>query len=446
VEEELSLIDILRVLARRWKLIVAVALIPTVVVTGVLLMSKKPTYTSTAMVLVSGARATYSPPNPSEVTDPLANLPSASVVTYQKLAQDPGLAQRTIDQLGLGADPYRMTTSMLNQAVKVTVVNDSNLLQISVTLTDRDKAAAVANAIAQGVVARGESIATPSLSADQSGLTAAYESARIALTAKEQELAALLSKRDSASELTKMRDAVAAQLDGRRTQVQMLGTDVVVQLDGYRTQVQTLGTDIAALRLDLASRRTALVSTPQYLTTTKSITDDQTLLGIAQAASGQSMLDLAKLSMKSQEINPVWQSLSKDVTEDTALITYKTNLKSLYERTIPGLENRMLDLNKRIDAEQQTITTTQLEQDLLTSKFETTKTNYASSLQLQESLLPPVRIVQTAVPADVKDAGGKTTSVAVTFVAALLIGLMAAFLVDYLVTVRASEAQHLAKS
>jgi capsular polysaccharide biosynthesis protein len=312
VDDEVALIDILRVLARRWKLIVAVVLVPTVLVTGCLLAFKKPMYTSTAMVLVSGQRPTVSLQSPDEVTNPLANVASASVVAYRNLARDPGLAQDVINQLGLAGEPFHMTTSLLNEAVSVSVVSDSSLVQIAAKMADRDKAAAVANAVAEGLVARGESIGGSLPSAGDRFLKAAYESAyesaQASLAAKEAELAVLLGKRDSVSELTSVRDMVASELLS------------------YRKQVQTLGTEIAALRLNLAARQSALLGTPQFLTTTKSITDDQTLLDVAQAVSGQSTLDLARLSMTSQEINPVWQSLSGDVTELAASIAYKTSL------------------------------------------------------------------------------------------------------------------------
>jgi len=51
-----------------------------------------------------------------------------------------------------------------------------------------------------------------------------------------------------------------------------------------------------------------------------------------------------------------------------------------------------------------------------------------------------VRVVQQAIPADEKDAGGRSTKVAVTLVAALLLGILLAFLVDYIQTARAAEA------
>jgi len=52
MEDELTLMDVFKVLARRWKLIVAVTLIPTIVVTGALLVIAKSTFTSTAVVMV----------------------------------------------------------------------------------------------------------------------------------------------------------------------------------------------------------------------------------------------------------------------------------------------------------------------------------------------------------------------------------------------------------
>jgi chromosome segregation ATPase len=311
----------------------------------------------------------------------------------------------------------------LASAVKISSVKDSSLIQIDVTLADRDKAALAANALAEGLVARGESISKTSMPAAQQGLKESYDAAESSLQAVEQQLAALYSKRDSVTELTSVRDTVAGQLNT------------------YRAQVQILATEIRALQLNLATKQSALASTHQYLTTTKSITDDQTLLDVAKATSGQSVLDLARLNMTSQQIDPVWQSLTGDVTSLKTDIAYKTSLKALYEQTMPGLESRVLDLNKRIDAENEAITSMQRSKDLLAAKFGLATTNYVSSLKYVEgNPLPPVRLVQRAIPADEKDAGGRAVRLAVTMVAALLLGILLAFLVDYIQTARAAEA------
>jgi len=422
MEDELTLMDVFKVLARQWKLIVAVTLIPTIVVAGALLVLAKPTYTSTAIVMVSDTKPTVNVTSPDQLVDPLVNLPMASVIAYQNLAKDPALSQQVIDKAGLAGAPYNMTARKLASAIKISSPANSGLIQISVTLDDKDKAALAANALAEGLVARGESISKTSLPATQQGLKDAYDSTKSALQAVEQQLAAMYSKRDSVTELTNVRDTILGQLNS------------------YRAQVQTLATDIHAEQLNLATKQSALATTHQYLTTTKSITDDQTLLDVAKATSGQSVLDLARLNMTSQQINPVWQSLTSDVTGLTTDIAYKTNLKALYEKTIPGLESRVLDLNTRIDAENKAITSLQRSKDLLSAEFDLASTNYVSSLKLESNPLPPVRVVQQAIPADEKDAGGRSTKVAITLVAALLLAILLAFLVDYIQTARAAEA------
>jgi capsular polysaccharide biosynthesis protein len=422
MEDELTLMDVFKVLARRWKLIVVVTLIPTIVVAGVLLVFAKPTYTSTAMVIVSDTKPTVTLQDPNQLGATMVTLPTASIVAYQNLAKDPALSQQVIDKAGLAGEPYNMTVAKLASAVKVSSVANSGLIQIDVTLADKDKAALVANALAQGLVALGETIGKTSMPAAQQGLKDVYDSAKSALQAVEQQLAAMYSKRDSVTELTNVRDTILGQLNS------------------YRAQVQTLATDIHAEQLNLATKQSVLATTHQYLTTTKSITDDQTLLDVAKATSGQSVLDLARLNMTSQEINPVWQSLTSDVTGLTTDIAYKTNLKALYEKTIPGLESRVLDLNTRIDAENKAITSLQRSKDLLSAEFDLASTNYVSSLKLESNPLPPVRVVQQAIPADEKDAGGRSTKVAITLVAALLLAILLAFLVDYIQTARAAEA------
>src|SRR5450759_3726651 len=292
MEDELTLMDVFKVLTRRWKLIVAVTLIPTIVVAGVLLVAVRPTFTSTAVVMVSDTSSTVTLQSTDQLGATLVTLPTASVVAYQNLARDPALSQEVIDKAGLAGAPWNMTVSKLASAVKISSVTGSSLIQIGVTLGDKDKAALVANALADGLVARGESISKTPMSTAQQGLKESYDAAKSALQSVEQQLAALNSKRDSVTELTNVRDTILQQLDGYRVQVQ---SDTTLRtLTGYRAQVQSLTTDIRTLQLSLATKQSALVSTHQYLTTTKSTTEDQTLLDVAKATSGQSVLDLAQ--------------------------------------------------------------------------------------------------------------------------------------------------------
>src|SRR5664280_2811909 len=143
MENDLTLMDVIKVLARRWKLIVAVTLIPVIVVTGVLLFVVKPTFTSTATVVV--LQQSLVPQDVSALPTLTANQPVATVATYVNLAQDPSLYLRVIEQLQLSGE----TASTLAQAVKVTSTTDTNIITINVKLGDKDLAAAVANAVAE---------------------------------------------------------------------------------------------------------------------------------------------------------------------------------------------------------------------------------------------------------------------------------------------------------
>src|SRR5450756_2113071 len=327
MEDELTLMDMFKVLARRWKLIVAVTLIPTIVVAGVLLFAIKPTFTSTATVLVSQQSVV---PQQSMVVPqglgPLATLMAsqsvATVATYVNLAQDPSLYRRVIEQLQLSGE----TASSLAQVVKVTSTTDTNIITINVKLGDKDLAAAVANAVAEQLVE----------------------------TAK--------------------------------------GIMVTEQLSNARAYLRPLLVDIPAQQTALAAKRAALVGVPKILATTQSIVNNQTLLDIAKATSNQSVLDLARLSMVSQQVNPLWQSPTSDVSSISADITTEMGLKALCEKIIAQLESPSTD-----DASQS-----------------------------------PIQIERRAVPADEKDAGGRSTTVAVTLVAALMLSILLAFLIDYI--------------
>jgi len=329
MEDEFPLMDVFKVLARRWKLIVAVTLIPTIVVVGVLLVAVKPTFTSTATVLVS--QQSVVPPDLGPLPTLTADQPVATVTTYVSLAQDPELYRRVIEQLQLSGE----TTSTLARAVKVTSTKDTNMIAIDVKLGDKDLAAAVANAVAEQLVERAK------------------------------------------------------------------GLMVAEQLSSYRAYLLPVSVDIQAQQTALAAKRAALVGVPKVLTTMQSIVNNQTLLDVAKATSNQSVLDLAGLSMVSQQINPLWVSLTSDVSSISADITAKTGLKALCERIIAQLESASTDNDSQL----------------------------------------PIQIEQRAVPADEKDAGGRSMTVAVTLIAALLLSILLAFLIDYIQTANAAEAE-----
>jgi len=340
MEDELTLMDVFKVLARRWKLIVAVTLIPTIVVAGVLLLAIKPTFTSTATVWVSQQslvpqQSMVVPQGLGPLATLMANQSVATVATYVNLAQDPSLYRRVIEQLQLSGEPWRLTASTLARAVKVTSSADTNMIAIDVKLGDKDLAAAVANAVAEQLV------------------------------------------------------------EGAK------GIMVAEELNNTRAYLRPLLVDIPAQQTALAAKRAALVGVPKVLVTTQSIVNNQTLLDIAKATSNQSVLDLAGLSMVSQQVNPLWQSLTSDVSSISADITTKTGLKALCEKIIAQLESPSTD-----DASQS-----------------------------------PIQIEQRAVPANQKDAGGRSTTVAVTLVAALFLSILLAFLIDYIQTANAAEAE-----
>jgi len=328
MEDEVTLMDVFKILVRRWKLIVAVTLIPVIVVAGVLLFVVKPTFTSTATVWAS--QKDVVPQDLGQLATLTADRPVATVATYVRLAEEPGLYQRVIQQLQLSGE----TASTLAGAVKVTSVTDTNMITIDVKLGDKDLAAAVANAVAEQLVERAK------------------------------------------------------------------GIIVAEQLSNTRAYLGPLSVDIQAQQSALAAKRAALVGVPKVLVTTQSIVNNQTLMDIAKATSNQSVLDLAGLSMVSQEVNPLWESLTSDVSSISADITAKMGLKALCEKTIAQLGSPSTDNSQS-----------------------------------------PIQIEQRAIPADGKDAAGRVVSVAITLVVALLLSILLAFLVDYVQTARAVEAK-----
>lgn len=416
-----------QVLLRRWRIIVVAVVVGVLATAGFLAGFGRPTFTSSAVVMVSDSSPTVNLQSGDQTANMLITLPKASVVAYQSLARDPALVREAMDKAHVSQVFPDLGVRAFMEDVTVAVIPNTTLIRIDVRLKDQEEAAAAANALADCLVERGTSISQTSMPAAQEELKASYDTSQSAVRAVDQQIAERYSKRDSVTELTTLRDTI------------------LEQMTRYQADVESLATQIQAKALELSSKQTALSHTAQYLVTTKSIADDQTLLDVATQTSGQSVLDLARLNMTSQEVNPLWQSLTTDVTSLQADITYSSSLKSLYEKTIPGLQSRVLDLNKRIDAENDAIAQLKRNKDLLTAEFNLASTNYVSSLKLQENPLPPVRVVQQAVAADEADPRGLVGKLLLAFGASLVAGVGLALAVDYVHVVRgiaASRGDH----
>lgn len=145
MEQEVDLRQIWEIIKKHWLLLVTLPLLAALVSGGISFYVIKPVYQSSTTLIV-GKKATY-------LEEQLAkqllenNVLAANrqlAKTYGEIAKSRTIREQVIAELDLG-----LTTDQLNSKIDVSQVKDTEILEITVTDTDPELAADIANVTVQ---------------------------------------------------------------------------------------------------------------------------------------------------------------------------------------------------------------------------------------------------------------------------------------------------------
>jgi len=138
LEEELDLYEIWQIVVKRWRLILAIPLIATVLSTAVSLFILTPQYqASTTLVVVK-------PTETAQILFHDIQVSRQLVDTYREIAYSATVLNGTLTGLRL---PYSLAE--LREQVAVTAVRNTEIINISATNPDPETARDIANEVAQ---------------------------------------------------------------------------------------------------------------------------------------------------------------------------------------------------------------------------------------------------------------------------------------------------------
>ncbi|MDI6600513.1 MAG: Wzz/FepE/Etk N-terminal domain-containing protein [Thermoanaerobacteraceae bacterium] len=152
MEEEISLKDIIGVLRKRLWLIVLITALSVAVSGIVSYFLIEPTYESYTTLMVGKPRQNYVDPN-APVSYQEVQTNRLLVPTYRELARSRTVLESVIKDQGLN-----ITTEQLRDKVDVSLVGDTEIIQIKVTDKNPILAATLANAIADSFMSQVVSI------------------------------------------------------------------------------------------------------------------------------------------------------------------------------------------------------------------------------------------------------------------------------------------------
>lgn len=363
--EEVNLRDLIETILRA-KWLIAGVTIPAMVGSGIFsFFVLPPTYQATATILVNNPNPTPKPavePGLEQLLARLSSTPSMTLEAYRDQVSSPVVLARVIDGLKLNVTPEDLA-----QRIQVKAIKDTGLIQVTVTDTEPQRAAAVANRLVQEY-----QIFVSQITKDQMQKSDQFISEQMAkqeqfLSQAMDDLKAFLQESPSADELKK-------EIDAKADLLAQLKTDRI-KLD-VSIQQASAGVGQATKELD---------STPPVLVTKKSITDDPYMQSLAGSLTQADLLKLSGLSMQSEEVNPARADLTTALAEKrvgySEIVAQRAALDTAVTQTEKSLEQlRSEQVAKQVaqDKLQQKVDVLKQAYDALAQKYEEARINSAS--------------------------------------------------------------------
>lgn len=397
---ETDVIDLRQIFAvlKKWrKIIIAITLL-AVLTSGIMsYFVIDPVYEANSMLIVTmpgtANQQTAETDDLESVINTVSRMPLMTMNTYVGQLTSDTMCQRVLERLGLAEKGY--TTRNLAGMIKAEAAKDSNIIMLKVQHTNPRLAADVANALGEEYLAY-----LSERNQDQMTKSTAFIQTQ---------------KQETDNELNKLLEELKTfNADPRSVEyLQKQFTAITDDLNKYQTNIDTARMEVRQLEAGVKSLKEKLAETPAMLTVT---------------LAAQDTLELTD----TQEINPVYVSLTDKLSDREAALAEKTAsleaMQATFGRLQAGLNTLQAELSdKQIKQQQMQNEIKRLEetQNLLAQKA--TQTQIARSIDLGGTT---INIASPAlVPANpVKP--NKQLNMAVALVLGLMVAVGLAFLLE----------------
>lgn len=415
--EEISLRELIEILLKRKRIIMGITLLAVLASAIISFFILEPVY-ETRMVLMASNFSDKLQPNQlkgegiDNILSNLSQYPSMTMETYKQQVKSPKVMRETIEELGL-EDKYDIES--LAKSITLETIKDTNLLNIKMQEKDPELAAEIVNTVGRKFVAFVSDKAK-----EQATTTSQYIKTQIDVE-KEQldkalvELKDFLAKPQGVQELTQ---EVEAKL--------MLVTEHKTSLFQEELQREVLQQSINKIKNELKAEKPLIV-------TEKSILEDSVLSNLAKEKTGENIGDIASIRMNNEEVNPVYIALKEKEAEIAVELTQAEAKIQMLKTQIEAIQQEVEDLQIKLAERQhegrlidQKVQIAQNTYDAFTRKHEELRVTESS--QVGESNMI---IVSRAYPTKNPVAPRKALNVAIAGVIGIMIGVFAAFFIEY---------------
>ena len=395
VDDEIDLRELLRVLWRGRRTIAGCALSAALVAVGLSVFVLPQAYESRVLLLVTRPQVQIVDPSSPAFRTGELNVtartdPELSADGVATLARAPALIEEVARRAGV---PVRKLESAQARAIR-----NSSLVELRVRWSDPQTAQRIAAVWAEVVVAR----------------------ARILASSRGQGSYALFGRRlDAALERLKVAEQALRHFDAlsRIGELQARLGRLTDQLASYEGRRNDLSVSLMRAEGELAAIEAQLQRQPRTLTLSKSVATDPFFHQAVTTASGRSFLELSRLTLRTEEQNPVYTALSQARANAAVAAQALRVEKFRVEQAMQEIQREIATLRSELAA--QTLIRTRLARDV-----ENARRVYDVLFQRREEVrlaaATPSGSVQLAAPASRPDGPVSPRPVLNTIIAAVL--------------------------
>jgi succinoglycan biosynthesis transport protein ExoP len=290
VDSEMDLRECVNILRRKWRIVITVAII-AFVAAGLFSFLLPPVYEAKAVILVARPPLqTGAPPDPMNPGLKIATVLSAdlSAGTLAAFATLPAVTRRVARVAGEGTS----AKPELSEKLVVRPVPNTNLLELSVRGRDAVRVARVANVWASVVATEGWGLFSAEAEQSYRFFDSQVSGAGKRLLAAEE----AVRNFNGTSRIGLLQARVGA---------------VTGQIAGYLTRLTDLSVELQKSETELAEIPSQIRHYPEKLVLSRSITTDPFVLQAASQAEKRDFVELSRLSMRNEELNPLYTNLEQ---------------------------------------------------------------------------------------------------------------------------------------
>ncbi|BEP30373.1 GumC family protein [Helicovermis profundi] len=371
--DEISLKELIETIIKGKKTIIVITSIVLILASIYTFAIQKPVYESKTVLLASNVASKVTKENITDITSYINNLSiqnSNTLETYKQQIKSPNVFENVIKTLKLDKEKY--TVDSLSNIVRVNLIKDTNLIEISAKTTSANLSEQIANATSDSFINFINNI-------NEKKVNQSVEFLKVKIEEQDAKLKTAMSKyeqflKDNGS-ITSLKNAQAnLYIDQKNIKTKFDNLESNYQDDILNNEI-----NVKKSENKLESYKSVISSVDKTLKTNESIVNND-LLRESLSENGLSLKDLSGINLVTESYNANYLALTSQENQEKIKLKSFLEEKNLiiekYKKEKTLLKNKLDALDKEINANEVKLSELMHTNDLLNNEITNAKKTY----------------------------------------------------------------------